>query len=185
MADYSKRKDKSGAGKLEPLNPQEALEYLERKQEEEDAANAPSPKENGGTETMDKAAKEAHLLGSTKEAIQLRMAEIKGELLLRKAELKGQIDTIKASESTKKKAGKHLAVFGAFYLCLLVLAFLGSVQFTDGENLAIVATLITLVVTQISSILKGITDVAEKRDPTELMHDIVQQQLENDHEKER
>jgi hypothetical protein len=184
MADYSKRKDKSGAGKLEPLNPQEALEYLERKQEEE-SVDAPEENGNGNGAAMDKAAKEAQLLGSTKEAIQLRMAEIRGELLLRKAELKGQIDTIKASESAKEKAGKHLAVFGAFYLCLLVLAFLGSVQFTDGENLAIVATLITLVVTQISSILKGITDVAEKRDPTELMHDIVQQQLENDHEKER
>ena len=130
----------------------------------------------------DKAAKEAQLLGSTKEAIQLRMAEIRGELLLRKAELQGRIREIKATESAKEVGGKHLAKFGAFYLCLLVLAFLFSVQFTNGENLAIVATLITLVVTQISSILKGITDVAEKRDPTELMHDIVQQQLENDHE---
>ena len=94
--------------------------------------------------------------------------------------LKGQIDTIKATESAKEKAGKHLAVFGAFYLCLLVLAFLGSVQFTNGENLAIVATLITLVVTQISAILKGITDVSEPKDPVELMSDIVHKQIDKD-----
>jgi len=124
--------------------------------------------------------KEAQLLGSTKEAIALRRAEIEGEIRLRKANLKGQIDTIKATESAKEKAGKHLAVFGAFYLCLLVLAFLGSVQFTNGENLAIVATLITLVVTQISAILKGITDVSEPKDPVELMSDIVHKQIDKD-----
>jgi len=135
-----------------------------------------------GNGNGDKSAKEAELLGSTREAIQLRMAELKSELALRKAELNGRLREIKATESAKEVGGKHISKFGAFYLCLLVLAFLGSVQFTDGENLAIVATLITLVVTQISSILKGITDVAEKRDPTELMHDIVQQQLENIHE---
>jgi hypothetical protein len=150
--------------------------------EEQEAPYKVPPPPNGNG---DKAAKEAQLLGSTKEAIQLRMAEIRGELLLRKAELQGRIREIKATESAKEVGGKHLAKFGAFYLCLLVLAFLFSVQFTNGENLAIVATLITLVVTQISSILKGITDVAEKRDPTELMHDIVQQQLENEHEEKK
>jgi len=143
------------------------------------------PEENGNGNGMDKAAKEAQLLGSTKEAIQLKMAELKSTLALRKAELSGRIKEIRATESAKEVGGKHLAKFGAFYLCLLVLAFLLSVQYMDGENLAIVATLITLVVTQISSILKGITDVAEKRDPTELMHDIVQQQLENDHEEKK
>jgi hypothetical protein len=61
-----------------------------------------------------------------------------------------------------------------------VLAFLGSVQFTNGENLAIVATLITLVVTQISAILKGITDVSEPKDPVELMSDIVHKQIDKD-----
>ena len=156
------------------IEPEEAIEIIENG----------APHKVKPEVSVDKDAKEAQLLGSTKEAIQLRMAEIRGELLLRKAELQGRIREIKATESAKEVGGKHLAKFGAFYLCLLVLAFLFSVQFTNGENLAIVATLITLVVTQISSILKGITDVAEKSDPTELMHDIVQQQLENDHEKE-
>ena len=152
------------------IEPEEAVEIIENG---EPFKVKPAPSAN-------KDEKEAQLLGSTKEAIALRRAEIEGEIRLRKANLKGQIDTIKATESAKEKAGKHLAVFGAFYLCLLVLAFLGSVQFTDGENLAIVATLITLVVTQISAILKGITDVSEPKDPVELMSDIVHKQIDKD-----
>tara|TARA_R110001583_G_scaffold139494_1_gene291686 strand:- start:47 stop:532 length:486 start_codon:yes stop_codon:yes gene_type:complete len=152
------------------IEPEEAVEIIENG---EPFKVKPAPSAN-------KDEKEAQLLGSTKEAIALRRAEIEGEIRLRKANLKGQIDTIKATESAKEKAGKHLAVFGAFYLCLLVLAFLGSVQFTNGENLAIVATLITLVVTQISAILKGITDVSEPKDPVELMSDIVHKQIDKD-----
>ena len=163
------------------IEPEEATKIVENGA----PYKVPPPPNGNGNGNGDKSAKEAQLLGSTKEAIQLRMAELKSELALRKAELNGRIREIRATESAKEVGGKHLAKFGAFYLCLLVLAFLGSVQFTNGENLAIVATLITLVVTQISSILKGITDVAEKRDPTELMHDIVQQQLENEHESDR
>ena len=152
------------------IEPEEAVEIIENG---EPFKVKPAPSAN-------KDEKEAQLLGSTKEAFALRRAEIEGEIRLRKANLKGQIDTIKATESAKEKAGKHLAVFGAFYLCLLVLAFLGSVQFTAGENLAIVATLITLVVTQISAILKGITDVSEPKDPVELMSDIVHKQIDKD-----
>ena len=60
---------------------------------------------------------------------------------------------------------------------MMVLAFLGSVTFLSADNLAIVATLITLVVTSLSGILKGISDTPEPKDPVELMHDIVQKQL--------
>jgi hypothetical protein len=162
------------------IEPEEATKIVENGA----PYKVPPPPPNGNGDG-DKSAKEAELLGSTREAIQLKMAELKSTLALRKADLNGRIREIKATESAKEVGGKHLAKFGAFYLCLLVLAFLGSVKFIEGENLAIVATLITLVVTQISSILKGITDVAEKRDPTELMHDIVQQQLLlHEHEKE-
>ena len=123
---------------------------------------------------------------ATKQAIQLRMAEIRGELLLRKAELKGQIDTIKATESAKEKAGKHLAVFGAAYLTLCVVFFLGVMtMLPSGESIAVAATLVTLVVTQIASILKTVVDHKEQKNPTELMHDIVQQQLLlHEHEKD-
>mgnify|MGYP003139230434 CR=1 FL=1 len=160
---------------MEPLDPEEAIELLEKNKKNKTNGNGNG---NGnGHDDADRAAKEAALLGSTKEAIALRKAEIAGEIKLRQAELKGSIDTIKAKESAKEKAGKHLAIFGAFYLCLMVLAFLVSVQFITSENLAIVATLITLVVTSISGILKGISDTPEPKDPVELMHDIVQKQL--------
>tara|TARA_R100000458_G_scaffold27715_1_gene25269 strand:+ start:1515 stop:2045 length:531 start_codon:yes stop_codon:yes gene_type:complete len=161
--------------KKDYLEPEEAIEIIENG---EPHKVPPSQPVNGNGN--DKSAKEAELLGSTKEAIQLKMAELKSTLALRKVALKEKIDTIRARESAKEVGGKHLAKFGAFYLCLLVLAFLASVKFIAKDDLAIVATLITLVVTQISSILKGITDVAEKRDPTELMHDIVLHQLQND-----
>ena len=160
------------------IPPEEAAKIIE---EQEAPYKVPAPPPNGNG---DKAAKEAQLLGSTKEAIQLRMAEIRGELLLRKAELKGQIDTIKATESGKEKASKHLAVFGAAYLCICVLGFLMVMGNMQGESVAVAATLITLVVTQLSSILKTVVDHKEQKNPTELMHDIVQQQLENEHEKE-
>ena len=159
-------------------------DYIEAEEAVEIIENGEPPYKVKPEAATDKAAKEAQLLGSTKEAIQLRMAEIRGELLLRKAELKGQIDTIKATESGKEKASKHLAVFGAAYLCICVLGFLVAMGNMQGESIAVAATLITLVVTQLSSILKTVVDHKEQKNPTELMHDIVQQQLENEHEKE-
>tara|TARA_R100001509_G_scaffold164137_1_gene140601 strand:+ start:519 stop:1082 length:564 start_codon:yes stop_codon:yes gene_type:complete len=167
---------------MDPLTPEEAIEYLKNKQEEKtaDSNGNGNGRVNGngnGHVNGDRGAKEAQLLGSTKEAIALRKAEIEGEIKLRKAELKGEIDIIGARETAKEKAGKHLAVFGALYLCMMVLAFLGSVTFIPQDNLAIVATLITLVVTSLSGILKGISDTPEPKDPVELMHDIVQKQL--------
>jgi hypothetical protein len=163
---------------MKQLTPEEALEIINREadkviEKKEKEANGNGNGHNNG----DRGAKEAQLLGSTKEAIALRKAEIAGEIKLKQAELKGELDIIGARESAKEKAGKHLAVFGALYLCMMVLAFLGSVTFIPQDNLAIVATLITLVVTSLSGILKGISDTPEPKDPVELMHDIVQKQL--------
>ena len=171
MADYKKNDN----GKLDPLSPQEALDYLEKKKREQDG----DPVETDNGIPLDKGAKEAALLGSTKEAIQLRRAEIDGEIRLRKANLKGQIDTIKASESAKEKAGKHLAVFGALYLCTIVCAFLGSMSMLSSESIAVAATLITLVVTQLSSILKTVVDTKEPKDPVELMSDVAHKAMGN------
>ena len=62
------------------------------------------------SETTDKSAKEAQLLANTKEAIALKVTE--GRL---------EVQKIKALESAKEVAGKHLAKFGAFYLMIMVL----------------------------------------------------------------
>ena len=149
----------------ESLTPKEAIDLIEKEQAKK---TNPSPQHNG-----DRGDKEAQLLGSTKEAIALRRAEIDGEIRLRKANLKGQIDTIKASESAKEKAGKHLAVFGALYLCTCVIAFLYSMSMLSGDSIAVAATLITLVVTQLAGILKTVVDTKEPKDPVELMSEIV------------
>ena len=131
-------------------------------------------------EANDRASKEAKLLGSTKEAIQLRKAEITGEIKLLQSKLKGEIDTIKATESAKEKAGKHLAVFGALYLCTCTIAFLFSMSMLSSESIAVAATLITLVVTQLASILKTVVDTKEPKDPVELMSEIVHVTLGNE-----
>jgi hypothetical protein len=171
MAQYKKTYDKKGNVKLIELTPEEALAMREQEKLKEEVT-APPP--------QDKDQKEAALLGSTKEAIALRRAEIDGEIRLRKANLKGQIDTIKATESAKEKAGKHLAVFGALYLCTCVIAFLYSMSMLESEAIAVAATLITLVVTQLASILKTVVDTKEPKDPVELMSEIVHVTLGNE-----
>ena len=157
----------------EPLDPKEAVKMIEDEQRRKSSeAQATRPKINGEV-----AAKEAELLGSTKEAIQLRKAEIDGEIRLRKANLKGEIDTIKATETAKEKAGKHLAVFGAAYLCLCVLGFLLSMSMLSEGSIGVAATLITLVVTQLSGILKTVVDTKEPKDPTQLMSHIAEKAM--------
>ena len=155
------------------MTKKEVDDYFEKPEGFPDVVNVeksknPSPEHNG-----DRGAKEAQLLGSTKEAIALRKAEINGEIRLREAELKGNIDNIKARECAKEKAGKHLAVFGALYLCTCTIAFLFSMSMLDTDSIAVAATLITLVVTQLASILKTVVDTKEPKDPVELMSDIV------------
>tara|TARA_R110000824_G_scaffold208418_1_gene394190 strand:+ start:309 stop:842 length:534 start_codon:yes stop_codon:yes gene_type:complete len=174
MADYEKTYDKKGNVKLRELSPEEAIEYIDRKKAENAAPPAAPPA------AADRDGKEAQLLGSTKEAIALRKAEIDGEIRLRQANLKGQIDTIRASETAKERAGKHLAVFGALYLCTCVIAFLYSMSILNTDSIAVAATLITLVVTQLSSILKTVVETKEPKDPVELMSEIVHVTLGNE-----
>ena len=171
MPNYKKSYDKKGNVKLTELTPEEAKALLEEQENaklREEKPSEAAPPAAGGM-----AAKEAALLGSTKEAIALRKAEIDGEIRLRQANLKGQIDTIRASETAKERAGKHLAVFGALYLCTCTIAFLFAMSMLDTESIAVAATLITLVVTQLASILKTVVDTKEPKDPVELMSDIV------------
>ena len=174
MAQYKKSYDKKGNVKLTELTPEEALAMREQEKLKEEGMVAPTPEAN------DRASKEAKLLGSTKEAIQLRKAEITGEIKLLQSKLKGEIDTIKATESAKEKAGKHLAVFGALYLCTCTIAFLFSMSMLSSESIAVAATLITLVVTQLASILKTVVDTKEPKDPVELMSEIVHVTLGNE-----
>ena len=89
------------------------------------------------------------------------------------------VKKIQAEESSKEVAGKHLAKMGAFYLLVLVLAFIWAVQSLPNEAIAVVAGLITLVVTNLSTILKGIVETKEQKDPIELMYDIAEKNSES------
>jgi len=100
---------------------------------------------------------------NTREAIDLKKAE--GDI---------QIALTKATEGSKEVAGKHLAKAGAVYLLILVLSFIYSVQTLPNEAVAVVAGLITLVVSNLSTILKGITETKEAKDPIELMYSIAE-----------
>jgi|10_taG_2_1085330.scaffolds.fasta_scaffold02967_15 hypothetical protein len=104
---------------------------------------------------------------NTKEAIAIKVAE--GRL---------KVEEIKALEGAKEVAGKHLAKAGAIYLLILVLSFIYSVQKLPNEAIAVVAGLITLVVTNLSTILKSITETDEAKDPIELMYDIAEKNSE-------
>ena len=162
---------------MKPLTPDEAVKIIEE--------GAPYKVPAKPPETEDRAAKEAKLLGSTKEAIALRKAEINGEIKLLQSKLNGEINTIKASETAKERAGKHLAVFGALYLCTCTIAFLFSMSVLDTDSIAVAATLVTLVVTQLSGILKTVVDTKEPKDPVELMSEIVHVTLGDEGKKQK
>ena len=100
---------------------------------------------------------------NTREAIDLKKAE--GAI---------QIALTKATEGSKEVAGKHLAKMGALYLLILVLAFIYSVETLPNEAIAVVAGLVTLVISNLSAILKGITETEDVKDPIELMYDIAE-----------
>jgi hypothetical protein len=98
---------------------------------------------------------------------------------LKKAEGAIEIKKIIANESSKEVAGKHLAKFGAFYLLILVLSFIYSAMSLPESSIAVVAGLVTLVVSNLSSLLKGITDTEDQKDPIELMYDIAEKNTES------
>jgi len=67
-------------------------------------------------------------------------------------------------ESAKETAAKHLAKFAGIYLTFLVVTFIFSINFIPPESIAVVAGLITLVVTNLSTILRGIVEDGKKDD---------------------
>jgi hypothetical protein len=91
-------------------------------------------------------------------ALRLKEAEGKVEVEKLKAEADAKFKELLIKESAKETASKHLAKFAGLYLLILVLAFIGSIKFIPAESIAVVAGLITLVVTSLSTILRGIVE---------------------------
>ena len=91
-------------------------------------------------------------------AVKLKEAESKTAVQMKHAEAKARKEELLIRESAKETASKHLAKFAGLYLLICVCTFIGSIQFIPSETIAVVAGLITLVVTNLSNILKGIVD---------------------------
>ena len=95
--------------------------------------------------------------------VQLKKVAAKTELMIRREdararrmEAKLELAKMKVSMNAREAASKHLATFAGLYMTLMVMSFLVSVKYLDAEMVAVVAGLITLVVTSISALLRSI-----------------------------
>jgi hypothetical protein len=95
-------------------------------------------------------------------ALKLKEAEGRVEVDKMQAESDAKFRELLIKESAKETASKHLAKFAGLYLLILVLAFIFSIKFIPSDSIAVVAGLITLVVTNLSTILKGIVENGDK-----------------------
>ena len=97
-------------------------------------------------------------------ALKLKEAEGRVEVDKLNAESDAKFRELLIRESAKETASKHLAKFAGLYLLILVLAFIASIKFIPESSIAVVAGLITLVVTSLSSILRGIVENGGEKD---------------------
>jgi hypothetical protein len=97
-------------------------------------------------------------------ALKLKEAEGRVEVEKLNAESDAKFRELLIKESAKETASKHLAKFAGFYLTFLVCMFIFSIQFVPETSIAVVAGLITLVVTNLSTILKGIVENGEDKE---------------------
>ena len=91
-------------------------------------------------------------------AIKLKQAEGRAAVEMKQTESDALFRELLIKESAKETAAKHLAKFAGIYLTFLVVTFIFSIKFIPSESIAVVAGLITLVVTNLSTILKGIVE---------------------------
>ena len=117
-------------------------------------------------------------MGNTQMVDERGYIDVNSALKLKEAEGRVEVDKLQAEsdakfrellikESAKETASKHLAKFAGLYLLILVLAFIGSIKFIPSESIAVVAGLITLVVTNLSTILKGIVENGQGKEEKE------------------
>ena len=90
----------------------------------------------------------------------VRLKETEGQIELDRYELEteAKFKELEITESAKEVASKHLAKFAGGYLTFLVALFIFSIKFVPSESIAVVAGLITLVVTNLSTILRHIVE---------------------------
>jgi len=103
-------------------------------------------------------------------ALKLKEAEGRVEVDKMNAEADAKFRELLIRESAKETASKHLAKFAGLYLLILVLAFIFSIKFIPSESIAVVAGLITLVVSNLSMILKNIVENGGPKDEEDPPH---------------
>jgi hypothetical protein len=74
----------------------------------------------------------------------------------KKAQAKVELRRMKLAMPAREAAALHLANFAGLYMLIAVLAFLYAVSTLEAELVAVVAGLITLLVTNISALLRSI-----------------------------
>ena len=96
----------------------------------------------------------------------VRLKETEGRIELEKYEIEtdAKFKQLEMTESAKEVASKHLAKFAGAYLTFLVALFIFSINFVPNESIAVVAGLITLVVTNLSTILRHIVENGKKEE---------------------
>ena len=97
-------------------------------------------------------------------AIKLKQAEGRAAVEMKQTESDAMFRELLIKESAKETAAKHLAKFAGIYLTFLVVTFIFSIKFIPSESIAVVAGLITLVVTNLSTKLKGIVEDGKKEE---------------------
>jgi len=111
-----------------------------------------------------------HVVKDLATAVKMKKVQAQADSEARKAEAKArqmeaklEIQKMKVNMNAREAASKHLATFAGLYMTLMVLSFLVSVKYLDADLIAVVAGLITLVVTSISALLRSI--VVEAPEP--------------------
>ena len=152
------------------IPPSEAVEILNNgapyKIEEEEAVSS-----------ADRESKESELLGSTSQAIQLRKAIISGQIKIERNRQRMEIARIRATRTGRESAKIHLAQYDGIYLTLLVALFLYATQKLSAEALAVVASIISIVIVNLSGILSQVVSEEEPRDSAEMMSEIIHRTL--------
>ena len=112
-------------------------------------------------------------------AVRIKEAEGKIEIQRYELETAAKFRELEITEDAKEVASKHLAKFAGLYLTFLVSLFIFSIKFVPESSLAVVAGLITLVVTNLSTILKHIVengkrDIKEESEPAEKLDKVAE-----------
>jgi hypothetical protein len=104
-----------------------------------------------------------HVVKDLATAVKMKRVQAQADAAARRAEAKArqmeaklELAKMKISMNAREAASKHLATFAGLYMTLMVMSFLVSVKYLDAEMVAVVAGLITLVVTSISALLRSI-----------------------------